>query len=620
MFLAVVLATLQTAAAATAQPSPSPTSTSTPAPRFVLHVNGSNVFVDQSTGGPGITPPEGPAFAHGSPVSPMSPYDWFSSAPETPGVAGIAQYEFSGVYHTGALDIGATIGAGGLTGSTTNALYWGEPLIPNLDDHALSRLVPYSIVFPTHAGQDDATVGGAGLLQASLAAPDGAWKLRGGYFDLDQTDRFVFAPAALTSVAPSLGVQTAETLGPGIPSIDAWGSSPSSLPLLGADAEVHQGNATLELTDALMPSLVDTNVRLAMGSLVFDEGAYGRYSFQVAHLWSTGDPIATTTFFGTDRTIYDSYEGRLFTSTLANQVQTIGGARAFFHPVKDWDTLVELGRAWYDAGPVAEPGSSRPGNYEHFSIARHIENDLATLEYHRFDPTYATMILPYGIPENVWSVAWSWPGVWLKSTYQIVDNSVIGANREGFHFKYDHDSKYLEAHASFGDWHQIEPETESNASQAGFVDGFFLLQKNGFGTIGRDRQAGLYVAWHLPHDDIAFDGVEDYLDRPADSGQAIDTVAMRAPQLVASWAHHFNAKLLTVAGYGRYESVGTWSTTPVDATYGVGFAGVQFATSANTALLIEGRHYGLTGLPSAPGGLPPTMNGNALIVDQRISI
>ena len=42
------------------------------------------------------------------------------------------------------------------------------------------------------------------------------------------------------------------------------------------------------------------------------------------------------------------------------------------------------------------------------------------------------VILPYGVPENVWSVAWSWPGQWLKSTYQAVDNSIIGINREGY--------------------------------------------------------------------------------------------------------------------------------------------------------------------------------------------
>jgi len=624
MLLAVMLVALQTAPPATTAPPRSPAATPAPVPvatpRFTLSAAGSNVFITQSTVGPGTTPPEGPGFARGSPISPMSPYDWFTSAPVTPGNAGIAQYEFTSTYHAAGVDFAATIGVGGLTGSTTNAAYWGEPLIPNLNVHAFSRIVPYSIVFPTHPGQDDASVLNASLLGGSIAAADGSWNVRGGYFNLTQTNRFVFAPPPLTEVVPSVGVQTAETLGPGMPAIAAWPSSPSSLPLLGVDGVFHQGSATLELSDALLPALAETNVRLTMGSLVLDRGDYGRFSLQLAHLWTTGDSIATTTFFGVNQQIHYGTQGRLFTSTLANQEQTIAGGRAFFHPFTGWDALAELGRAWYDAGLVSLPGTSRFGNYEHFSLARHIGNDLAALEYHRFDPTYATMILPYGIPENIWSIAWSWPGVWLKSTYQLVDNTVIGANRAGFRFKYDHPGKHLELHVSYGDWRQLVPETISNASQVGFVDGFFLLQKDGFGTIGHDRQLGLYLAWHLPHDDVALDSVEDYLNRSADPGQPLDTVATRAPQVVASWAHHFSHKLLAVGGYGRYELIGTWAIAPVDAIYGVAFGGVQFATGPNTALLVEARHDALVGLPSIPYGPPPTMRGTTFIVDQRIAI
>jgi hypothetical protein len=611
---AILIAAMQTTVTAASTPSPSPS------PRFTLSADGSNVFIDQATNGPGTAPPQGSRFARGSPISPMSPYDWFAGAPVTPGLAGVAQYAVTGDYHATGLDFSATLGFGAVLGSTTNALYWGEPLIPNLNDHALSRAVPYSIAFPTHAGEDDASVVRGNLLQASVAGSDGSWKLRGGYFDLAQSDRFVFAPPPLTDVVPSLGVQTAETLGPGIASLGDWPSSRSSLPLLGADGVWHHEHATLELTDALLPSLPNTTVRLNMGSFVLDQGHNGRFSFQIAHLWTTGDPISTTTFFGIDPKIYRSAQGRLYTSTLADQVQTIAGARGFFHPIKEWDALAELGRAWYDAGQVAHPGTSQYGNYEHFSLARHFGNDLASLEYHRFDPTYATIILPYGIPENVWSVAWSWPGVWLKSNYQAVDNSVIGANRAGFRIKYDHNSKYLEAHLSYGDWRQLVPNTVSNASNAGFVDGFFLLQKDRFATIGVDRQLGLYVAWHLPHDDLAFDGIEDYLSRPADSSQPIDTVTTRAPQFVASWAHHFSDKLLAIGGYGRYELVGTWATTPVNAIFGNAFAGVEFATGPKSWLLIEARRYALVGLPSYIGGAPPTMRGTAFIVDQRVKL
>ncbi len=613
--LAALLLSAVGAVAATA-PSPSPT----PASRFAVRVSGSNVFVDQATGGPGTTPPQGDAFAHGSPAAPMSPYDWLGSAPVTPGVAGITQYELTGSYRGDGFDFAATFGIGGISGSTTNALYWGEPTIANLNVHDLSRMVPYAVVFPTHAGQDDATVAGANLLGLSLFAPDDSWRVRGGYLDLTQSDRFVFNPPAITSVTPSLGPSTAETLGPGLASVDGWAAAPTSLPLLGADAYWHRGGVSAELTDALLPSLPGTQARLTIGSFALDRGDAGRFSVQVAHVATSGAPIATTTFFGSDQELHEGPQGRLFTSTLANQDQTIAGARAFFHPLRGWDALAEIGRAWYDAGVVAYPGTSHFGNYEHFSIARHLGDDVATLEYHRFDPTYATVILPYGIPENVWSIAWSWPGVWLKSNYQLVDNSTIGANRAGYHLRYDHSGKRFEVHASYGDWRQLLPETEANASQVGFVDGFFLLQKNGFGTLGRDRQAGLYVAWHALRDDVSVDAVDDFLSRAADAGQAIDTVSTRAPQTVFAWTHHFSHRLLAAAGYGRYALAGTWATTAVDGIYGVAFAGVQIATTANTALLVQARRYALVGLPSIPEGPPPAMHGTALIVDQRISL
>ncbi len=619
---AVLLATLQLAPTASASPSPAASATpaATPVPRFSLSVSGSNDFVDQATGGPGTAPPEANGFARGSPVSPMSPYDWFSGAPVTPGVAGVAQYLVSGTYRFADVAAEATFGLGGVTGSTTNAVYWAEPLIPNLDVHDLSRVVPYAIRFPTHAGQDDATAGSASLLEASIGGADGAWKLRGGYFDLTQTDRFVFAPPPLTSVVPSAGVQTAETLGPGIANIDGWPSGPSALPLLGVDAVVKNGPATFELSDALLPSPAGTSARLTMGSLVDDRGDFGRFSVQLANVSTSGAPIVTTTYFGTQQRLYPGPQGRLFTSVLAGQSQLVAGVRAFVHPAPRWDALVELGRSWYDDELAILPGSARYGNYEHFSVARHLGNDVATLEYHRFDATYASVILPYGIPENVWSVAWSWPGVWLKSNFQLVDNATIGANRAGYHVRYDHPGKRFEAHASYGAWRQLVPETIANAQQQGFVDGFFLLQRNGYGTFGTDHQVALYAAYHFDRDDVAIDAVDDFLYRPAAPGQAIDTVNTRAPEIVGSVTHHFSKTLLAVAGYGRYALNGQWATTPVDAIYGVGFAGVQFATGPNTALLVEGRRYALVGLPSQIGGPPPNMHGTGFIVDQRIGI
>jgi hypothetical protein len=208
----------------------------------------------------------------------------------------------------------------------------------------------------------------------------------------------------------------------------------------------------------------------------------------------------------------------------------------------------------------------------------------------------------------------------LKSNFQIVDNTTIGSNRAGFRLHWDHPNKSLEVHAQLASYRQLAPNTLSNATQDGFVDGFFLVQPDRYGTIGTDRQAGLYAAWHLPHDDVVLDAIEDFLYRPSFPGHAIDAVNIRAPQTVLSLQHHVSSRLIAVGGYGRYQEIGDWASTPVNGTWGVAFAGAQWATSSHTALLVEARRYALTGLPSAPGGLPPTMTGTALVVDHRISI
>src|SRR5579885_2853490 len=70
----------------TVEPSPSP-SASPRANSITVKVDAHSTFVSESTRGPGTVPPEGPVFAAGSPLSPLTPYDVFSSAPFTPGNA-----------------------------------------------------------------------------------------------------------------------------------------------------------------------------------------------------------------------------------------------------------------------------------------------------------------------------------------------------------------------------------------------------------------------------------------------------------------------------------------------------------------------------------------------------
>lgn len=576
------------------------------------------MFVDQATHGPGATPPEGPGFAGGGIIAPMTPYDWFTSAPTIPGIAGVSQYVATGTLRGAHTNAQLTVGTALVAGDVTTAAYWGEPLQAPIDPHRGSTLLPYAVAFPTHAGATSVGLANLSILGESYGANDDSWRVRGGYFDLAQTDRFVFAPPAVTSVAPTLGAQTAETIGPGMPSIDAWRAAPQTLPLLGLDANVKLRGATLELTDALLPALIGTKVRLTNASLVVDRGDAGRFSAQVAHVRTSGDAIGTTTLFGDSPVVISTAQGELPMSTLADQRQTIAGLRAFFHPHAGYDALAELGRAWYDAGLVARPGTTKPGSYVHLNLARHF-NDKESLgvDYYRFDPRYATTILPYGVPENVWSVAWSWPGPWLKSTYQLVDTSVVGVNRGGYRIRYDRTSEAFDFHASYASYRQLEPATMDNATQTGFVEGFFLPQLDGFGTHGTLRQAAAYLAWHLKHDDIALDYVRDALHRDAAAPHVEDAVDMAYPQAVLSWQHHFSKRAMGVVGYGRYTASGMWSTTPVRATYDLGFLGGEFAMNERSAVLMQLRAYGTAGAPSAPGGPPPTVRGTALLVEQQ---
>ena len=602
-----------------ASPSPSPSPTAPPG--FSLHAQGANVFVSQAANGPGLAPPEAPAFISGLPLSPMSPYDWFTSAAQTPGNAGMLQYLIDAHDRMRTVTLNAQVLVGGYAGDLNNLMYWLEPWQGPLDPHQGHSPIDYTINFPQSGGQG--IEGGAGQISlpytASLASNDGAWKISGGYVNLAQTDRFVFAPPAVTNANPSIGVQTAETLGPGMPNVDAWTASPSSLPLLGGDAVFAHGSSTVELTDALLPVLQGTQARLAMGSYVLDRGDYGRFSAQVANITTSGNPILTTTFFGADQTLYPGPQGRLFSSVLADQVQTIAGIRALLHPWRGDDVLVELGAAWYHDGLAAQPGTQQPGNYQHYAFTRHFDANVDLgAEYYRFDPRYATVILPYGVPENVWSAAWSWPGQWLKSTYQAVDNSIAGINREGYRVHADYVRGRFEVHAAASAGRQIEPITLTNASQEGWVDGYFLPQVDQFATLGWQRQVVLYTAWHWKNDDLAFDTVWDRSYRPA--LDAADLVSMNYPQIVASLQHHWKKRMVATIGYGRWSANGTWSTTPVQGIYGVAFAGAEWDFTNGQQLLVQVRRYGLTGLPSIPGGPPPTLRGTALVVDQRIQL
>jgi hypothetical protein len=600
-------------------PQPTPTATPTSAPRgWFISGDGSATYLDQSTNGPGTLPPEGPGFAAGSPLSPNTPYDTWSSAAETPGIAGVAQYETTATYKGARIAGSAMAGLGFVEGSTTNAAYWGENLFPSLNPHLGKTALPFSILFPTNDHTDDASVARVSLLGASVGGADGSWNLRGGYFDLTQSDRFIFIQPTLTSVTPSFTLTPAESLGDGGPSIPWWPSAEPGLPLYGADATLHQGLATLELTDAQLPALPGTAARLTMGSLFIDHGNGTAYTLQLAHTTTGGALISTTTMYGADAHTVLGPQGELPLSTLGGQVETMLGGSASFSLGASTSALVQIGRSWYDANHVIEPGTQKPGDYDHLALTETFRRAAFALEGFFFSPRYATDILPYGTPENVWSTAWAWPGQWLKSTYQLADNTSIGANREGLRLKYTVGGGPLQWRLQYESYRQVVPATLSNVNQTGFVDGFFLPQDDGFGTIGTQHQYAGWISWSRAFGTIAIDYVNDQQFRPFAGDHRLDFVNTVAPQTTITYSRKLSDRLLVAVGGGQYAMHGTWAQTPVDYRQNVGFIGTEWQQTSAIGLYAEIRSSGLFGLPSSLNGKSPDFHDAIGILEERI--
>ncbi len=237
--------------------SPAPTATPRPAAGSIRTTLDAHLtFVTGSEAGPGQQPPE-VGFAAGAPLAPLTPYDTFSSGPMVPGNAGESALVLTPTYYGRGFDASVTFGAQFVTGSVTNASYWGESLLPPLNPHLGAQQLPYAVQFPTHAGADDGTGFVASVLGGSLATADGKLRLRGGWFDLVQSDGFVFTQPAFQSVVPSLAVAPAESLGNGPPTADWWTLANPAYPLHGIDLVGKTGLASAELTDATLPSLPD---------------------------------------------------------------------------------------------------------------------------------------------------------------------------------------------------------------------------------------------------------------------------------------------------------------------------------------------------------------------------
>jgi len=614
---------------AAASPSPSPAASSTAQPAATprplgLHFS-TRIFtslVDQSTAGEGQVGPEAPGFINGAVLAPNTPYDLLSSAPDVPGVAGIGTLLSTANYGLPKFDLSATAGLGYVSGSVTNAAYWSESLMPTINPHAGSQALGYRVAFPTHAGQDDGTTLRLSVLSGSIATADGNLKLRGGWFDLAQTDRFVFAPPALTSVNPAIAYAPAESLSSGLAGTDLWQPYATALPLAGVDIVAKRSIDTLELSNAALPSLPGGSALLTMGSFVMDHGEGTRFSAQVAHIATGGTPFVTTVPFGIDPQFEETPQGTLPSSILSGQRETVAGLRGTFHLDTGWnvDGIVEVGRSWYDAFPVVRPGTEAPGGYYHAGVTKTQGRVTASLDLYRLEPRYATIILPYGAPENQWSAAFAWPGQWLKSNYQTIDDTVVGANRQGFRLRYYVDKGPLEVHVEYTYLRQIDDETVSTSTQAGFVDGYYLPQQDGFATLGTQKRYAGWIAWHAWFGDLTLDLVDDELYRPFYASHPSDQVSYSVPQAVFTYSRHISPSVVVAAGSGSYGMNGAFSE-PIDFFQRLYFAGIIVQQSPHASLLASFRRTifsGITTYPPSP--LSPNFTGSALIVEQRFAL
>lgn len=615
-------------AAANADASPTPQPSATPAvAKIQLSGILRSVLLSQGAAGPGLSPIDGPSFVRGGLAAPVSPYDPFSAAPLVPGDVAQEQLSLDASWRSRNVTLSAMGGVEALDGDRTNEAYWVEPLDPQDNPHLGSPATGYGVAFPTHPGSDDYVGARAGLTQVRAAFDNDAVTLRAGWFDLAQTLPSVFAAAPTTNALPSLLMRTPESLAPGPFGLNAWDASSTTLPLRGFDLSAAAGAISIEAADAALPSLPGTPARMETVSSgrSFDDG--NGWIVQWLHVHSGGDPITTSTDFGANALPSITPQGVLASSILDGQRETIVGAKDTFEAPLALQATIEGAYSIYDADVLGSVGSDRDG-FAHGGLSHALGSARLGFDYYRFDPGFATMVLPYGAPENIWSVAYSWPGPWLKSDFQLVDSSTVGVNREGPLFSYRRDDGRNQLYVTWGKFKQIRPFTTADGAETGFVDGFFLIQFDTLHpTIGSFQRTNAYVGRDLGRfGDLGIDFSDDVLDRPAPRFETIDGVSLDAPQYVVSLTKRATSHIAAAVGFGYFGTRGSWadgSVVNVDFAMRAVFAGAQIA-EPDGAFMVTARRSSFGGAPyfnTVATGLrygSPDFNATTLFVERRL--
>jgi len=615
------------AAMADPSPSPSPSASPTPAPkRFTIAVQGYLSAINQQFVGPGISPPEGPGFAAGSPISPGTPYDFFTNAPLTTGFGFHQGLVATPTLHLPAFDLSASIDYGSISGSGNVAEYWGEQTLPQLNIHLGQRQINVPPAFTTHNGQDPIKGGIVGVESGVIASKDGNVILKGGWIDLNQFEKHVFSPAAMTNAPAALAVVLPEGLGDGAPTSDAFPPLSQTLPLHGEDLTVKHGLATFEATDADMPTLPGTPVRLESLSMELDHGAGLKYGAQIVHVKSGGDPVSITLLWGGiggAGFLIPSSQGNVPTSLIGGQRQTVLGASAAVPLQNNSDILARYGYSSYGADGTAFASKPMDGAYYYGKLHHAFNSFELSLEGMRFEPGYAPMQIPYGTLENVWSIAYSWPATWLKSFYPLADVNEFGPNRQGFRVSGNTIVDKIDIRVAYASYMMIHPYDIGNSFTPGFVEGYFLPQINGGATIGREQHSAASFAWHPKAGDVNLDLTDATLGRPPANGNPFDAVSMNYPGATLSFARQINPKLFGTVGAGRYAVDGSFANSGpknADLAESVIFTGLQFSKDGKSVYHLQYRLYSAHGTATIPGGPSPAFHGPQLILEQRFKV
>jgi hypothetical protein len=619
----------QSAPRSTPSASPSPAASASPTPRpkkLTIGVEGYLSAINQQFVGPGISPPQGPGFAAGSPIAPGTPYDFFSNAPLTTGFGFHQALVVTPALHLSGVDISANIGYGSISGSGNVAEYWGEQPLPQLNIHDGQRQVVVPPAFTTHNNQDPIKGAIVSVENATIGSKDGNIVLRGGWISLNQFEKHVFSPAPMTNAPAALAEVLPEGLGDGAPASDAFPMLSSTLPLHGIDLTYKHGLATFEGTDADLPTLPGTPSRLESLSLELDHGAGLKYGAQIVHVKSGGDPVAITLLWGGvggPGIIIPSSQGNVPISLLGGQRQTIVGASATVPLQGNSDVAARYGYSSFSAAGTQFASNAMGGSYYYGKFHHAFSNFEMSLEGMRFEPGYAPMQIPYGTLENVWSIAYSWPATWLKSFYPLADVSEFGPNRQGFRISGDTIVSKVELKVAYASYNMIHPYDTGAAFTPGFVEGYFLPQVNGGATLGREQHAAASLAWHPKAGDFNLDLTDATLGRAPANGNPNDAVSMNYPGATFSFARPITTRLFGAVGAGRYAVDGSFANSGpknADLVQDVIFAGLQYSKDGKSVYHLQYRLYSGSGTATTPGGPSPAYHGPQLILEQRFKV